>query len=79
MSTYTNMTAPIKLMVAVLVGLVCVILAVVSLAGTGMGGATVSTALVSTNTNLTNALPYIGVLVATGLVYAAMESGRRGH
>jgi hypothetical protein len=68
-----EITGPIKLMMAVLVGLVCCVLAVVALAGTGMGGATVSTALISTNTNLTNSLPYIGVLVATGFVMAAMK------
>lgn len=75
--TSSNVTAPIRLMLVVLLGLVIVILAVTQLAGTGMGGAPVSTALVSTNTNLTNALPYVGVLVASGLVFIAME--KRGR
>lgn len=71
-----NTTQPIKLMVAILVGLACIILILVSLAGTGLGGASMSTAIMSTNTNLTNSFPYIGVLVATGLVYFAMENRR---
>lgn len=67
-----NITAPVKLMVAVIIGVVCIILIIVSLSQTGMGGASVSTALVSANTNLTNGIPYIAVILATGLVYWAM-------
>lgn len=76
MAFSVNTTQPIKLMVAILVGLACIILILVSLAGTGLGGASMSTAIISTNTNLTNSFPYIGVLVATGLVYFAMENRR---
>lgn len=76
MAFSVNTTQPIKLMVAILVGLACTILILVSLAGTGLGGASMSTAIISTNTNLTNSFPYIGVLVATGLVYFAMENRR---
>jgi hypothetical protein len=72
MSLRESITQPIYLMMAVLIGVAILIVAIVSLAGTGIGGASVSTQLVSTNTNLTNALPFIGILVAAGLVFVAM-------
>lgn len=67
-----EITAPIKLMVAVLVGLACIVLIVIQLAGAGIFPAATSTALISTNTNLNNALPTIGIMVAVGLVFVAM-------
>lgn len=72
-----EITGPIKLMTAVLIGVVCIILIVVVLAGTGLGGAPVSTALISTNTGLMNELPYVGAILATGLVLVAMEGRRK--
>lgn len=77
MTMQVNVTAPIKLMVAVLVALACIILIVVQLSGTGLGGASMSNALVSTNTSLTNEFPYIATILATGLVFMAMETRRR--
>lgn len=67
-----NMSGPAKLMLAVIFGLAMCVAAIVALAATGIGGAPVSTALISTNTGLTNALPFIGIMVAAGLVFVAM-------
>ena len=77
MAFTANTTLPIKVMLACLVGLACIILILISLSQTGVGGASMSTAIVSTNTNLTNSFPYIAMIVVSGLVFWAMD-GRKG-
>jgi hypothetical protein len=72
-----QVTAPIKLMIAVLLGLAVTILIITQMAGTGIFPAAQSTALISTNSNLTNELPVIGAMVGVGLVFAAMSTRRR--
>lgn len=76
--TQTNITGPIRLFVAVLMGVACLVLIIASLAATGAFGASGSTALVSTGTNVNAAIPTIGVMLGVALVYFAMDS-RRGR
>jgi hypothetical protein len=72
-----EITGPIKLMVAVLLGIAVSILVIAQLAGINIFPAATSTALISTNSNLTNGLPIMGMMVAIGLVFVAMDRRSR--
>lgn len=71
-----EVTAPIKLMIAILLGVGVMILIMIQFAA-GIGNASVSTQIISTNTNLTNLLPWIGAMLAGGLFMVAIEGKRR--
>lgn len=69
----SNITQPVMLMVAVLIGLVVILALVLLLQTSGFGGAGTSTALGSTSDTILTLMPYIAGIIATGLVYTAME------
>ena len=68
---------PIKVVLAVLLGLCLVVVCVVALANTGALGASASTQLVSTGNVFVTELPYIGTIVASGMVFIALDIGLR--
>ena len=74
--SYVNITGPVKLFVAVLIGVACLVLIIASLAATGAFGASGSTALTSTGRNVNSAIPVVGLMLAIALVYFAMDSRR---
>lgn len=71
----SNITGPIKLMLAVLMGTGIIIVIMVVFANS-INNAPVSTQIVSSNTVLTNLLPWLGAMVAGGLFMTAWGSRR---
>jgi len=70
-----DIAASVKLMLAILLGTIIVVMILVVFAG-AVGNASISTQIISTNTNLTNLLPFIGMMIAGGIFMVAIE-GRR--
>ena len=77
MSTAVTIGTPIKLVLAVLLGLCLVVVCVTALANSGAFGASSSTQLVSTGNSFVTELPYIGTILASGMVFVALDIGRR--
>lgn len=76
MSSYVS--KPILAIFGITFSLVIIVAVVVILSQSGVGGSSISTALVSTNSNLTNLIPYVAVIIVTGVVIGALGS-RRSH
>lgn len=76
MSGYVS--KPILAIFGITFSLVIIVAVVVILSQSGVGGSSISTALVSTNSNLTNLIPYVAVIIVTGVVIGALGS-RRSH
>lgn len=64
------------MMLAVLIGSVAILATLIVLAASGFGGAATSTAVTSTGSTFTSLLPYVGAILGTGLVLAALGNRR---
>ena len=71
MSQYVS--GPILAVFGGLIAMVIIIAAVLLLSSTGVGGAGTSSGLVSTSSNFQTLLPFLGMIIAGGIVLAGLS------
>ena len=71
MSQYVS--GPILAVFGGLIAMVIIIAAVLLLSSTGVGGAGTSSGLVSTSGNFQTLLPFLGMIIAGGIVLAGLS------